>query len=391
MRALTGLRFIAALAVVADHYLLAFVWWNPRTGLPQGAPAQPDGLLGLIHGGGLGVDCFFVLSGFILAYVYVTPTGGLRGTRSGFWVARLARIYPIYLVGLALDAVPFLLRPHHFDSALASVLASPLLIQAWIPVLGTWNAWDPPGWSLSVEAFFYLLFPFLLVRIAGSSRRRLLVLALTSVLAFALVPVLLMPLGLWRVSLWWWVDQIEYYSPLFRLPEFIFGMCLGIIHVRWHRWPSSALGLARHDYAWDLALVCIALALAGALMLPWPAHYSPSVLAMPLFGAAILLLAQQRGAIARLLSTSIFFWLGEISYGIYILHAPLWSWLAWIAHAAFHVAPSDPALLPLYLVLVLATAGLTYHIIERPARAAIRAVWASRAATRLAALATSHR
>lgn len=141
---LTGLRFLAALAVVLDYYWTAFIWWDPATGVPGSTPRFTGWML-ILQGGGHGVDCFFVLSGFILAYTYVAPGGTLRASRASFWVARLARIYPVYLVGLALGGIPLLLfRSHHLASLLAAGGATPLLLKAWVPSLGTWNSWDPP-------------------------------------------------------------------------------------------------------------------------------------------------------------------------------------------------------------------------------------------------------
>jgi peptidoglycan/LPS O-acetylase OafA/YrhL len=99
---------------------------------------------------------------------------------------------------------------------------------------------------------------------------------------------------------------------------------------------------------------------------------------LPFFGALIVLLAQQRGAIASVLSGSICVWLGEISYAVYILHAPLWAWFASIGQHLFgHVTRPAPIVFPIYLALLLAAAGLSYRFVERPSRRAIRAWWAA--------------
>jgi peptidoglycan/LPS O-acetylase OafA/YrhL len=377
--ALTGLRFVAALGVVLYHYQAAFMWWNPVTGVPAARDPQTTVWARLAAGGALGVDCFFILSGFILAYTYVAPGGGLRGSRATFWVARLARIYPVYLVGLALDALPFVWRPHHLAGVLTGALAQPSLLQAWVPSLGGWNTWNPPGWSLSVEAFFYLLFPFLLVGLARRSRRALWAVAGASWGLFAAFPAILPYLvALWhRSELSWGLDQILYYSPIVRLPEFTLGMALGLLYCRSGEWLWPRPIRVTREYAWDLVLLALAAAIVGLLLVPLPGRYPVSALVAPAFAAVIILLAYERGVIARLLSRRACIWLGEVSYGIYILHVPLWAWLAWVAWAGFHLSPAAPVLVPIYLASVLFAAGLSRRFVERPARTAIRARWAS--------------
>src|SRR4051812_44149081 len=126
--------------------------------------------------GSTGVTCFFVLSGFILVYTY----GGEHLRLGHFWQARFARIYPAYLLVLLLTAPFFFTDPanmpfyewskHHL--AAASILAVAML-QAWVPRAAL--TWNPVCWSLSVEAFFYLLFPFILLRSKALTRAQLLV------------------------------------------------------------------------------------------------------------------------------------------------------------------------------------------------------------------------
>src|SRR5438128_7044986 len=82
LKPLTGLRFLAALLVVLYHVDLA-----------SRLPLSP--IVGI---GYVGVSFFFVLSGFILAYTYLDAHGRLNRSRGAFWGARIARVYPVYLV-----------------------------------------------------------------------------------------------------------------------------------------------------------------------------------------------------------------------------------------------------------------------------------------------------
>jgi len=150
LRELTSLRFVAAFAVLVLHYrdLLG--------------PMPPWLLRGVI-GGQYGVTFFFVLSGFILTYRYQGWfAAGVKD--ESFWRFqrfRLARIYPIYLLGLLLDT-PWHLIERANAGALASsgptYWASWLLnlvgLQAWVPAVPFAMFWNTPAWSVAAEFFF---------------------------------------------------------------------------------------------------------------------------------------------------------------------------------------------------------------------------------------------
>ena len=96
--ALTGLRAIAALWVLALHF-------------GEGVSASwPPAVRSVLSTGFIGVDLFFVLSGFILAWTYLREDGTLSVSRSEFWTARAARILPVYYVSLAISLPMFAMR-----------------------------------------------------------------------------------------------------------------------------------------------------------------------------------------------------------------------------------------------------------------------------------------
>ena len=154
LHALTGLRFFAAFSVVIYHFTAPLVEGWPK-------PA-----VNLAAGGCVAVSLFFLLSGFVLSYSYLGREGKLRGSRRSFWVARVARIYPAYLLGFLLAAPTNFLWTVKVNAAKAAAVKLAVggslvlaMLQAWTP----WTAWywNFPAWSISVEAFFYLSFPFL--------------------------------------------------------------------------------------------------------------------------------------------------------------------------------------------------------------------------------------
>ena len=163
LHALTSLRFFASLAIVVHH--CNGVFW----------PAADLGPLDA------GVSFFFVLSGFILAYVYHDPSSG-QFAWGRFYVARLARIWPLHLVCLLL-MIAFVKVPESFESGV--LLANGLMLHAWIPFDRYFFSYNYASWSISTELFFYMLFPFAL-RCTPSMRFALLACSFAVVLALAL-------------------------------------------------------------------------------------------------------------------------------------------------------------------------------------------------------------
>lgn len=149
--ALTSLRFVAAMAVVLFH--------SGGPGLTH-AGVLPTPLVNLLGNGYLGVPFFFVLSGFILTHVYQDRLGTRAQTRR-YGVARMARVYPVYLLALGLTAIWVPLE----DWSLAS-FPQFVMLQSWTPAWpgGAWfENWNIAAWTLSIELVFYLTFPVLLV------------------------------------------------------------------------------------------------------------------------------------------------------------------------------------------------------------------------------------
>jgi peptidoglycan/LPS O-acetylase OafA/YrhL len=110
--------------------------------------------------GRFGVDFFFVLSGFVLTWSY--RPGRSRGR---FYWLRFARVWPLHLVTFLLAIA--LIGGGPWFSALLNVL----LLQSWAPFSEVYGAFNTPSWTLSVEAFFYLLFPFMIRPLARASSR----------------------------------------------------------------------------------------------------------------------------------------------------------------------------------------------------------------------------
>jgi len=312
--AITSIRFFAALHVVIFHLHAIRV------------TAGPEWYQNFASIGYVGVSLFFVLSGFILVYTYANRDTAPRT----FWRARFARIYPAYLFSLLVTA-PFFIYvlffmpmqsggpmdmyvwPKHHP--LAAALLVPALLQSWIP--GAALAWNSVAWSLSVEAFFYLIFPALIVLLLRKRNTTLMWLALACwVLSlFATVGyTLLKPDGVAYVdddSLGLtWLNVVKF-NPLVRLPEFLMGACCGFLFIR---------NSIRKKWATPLTLAgLVGFVAVVAFRSHIPYQVVHTGLLAPAFAAIIYGIAL-RPAWARVLEVKPLVLLGDASYSLYLLH-----------------------------------------------------------------------
>jgi peptidoglycan/LPS O-acetylase OafA/YrhL len=369
LNALTSVRFFAALWVIAYHQSASNGW---LFGTLSAGP------LPIFHGvqtGYVAVGMFFVLSGFILAYTYSKPP--LR-TRS-FLTARFARIYPVYVLGLvlALPAVVFPWRHHHLPptgTAIGSLVLPVFLLQAWHPSYAL--VFNGPGWSLSAETFFYLMFPLLIPMIRGRTRPQLLGALVIAGALSVVVPLVCICLNIqWfgRVPAWQTVgDQtwpnVAQFNPLFRLPDFLFGVIVaGLFRTRPVLSNQPAQG-----WKWYLPGMVGIAAGCGVLceFIPHPLFDS---FLLPFFGMLIYGLACGGGPIERAMSNRWLVRLGEASYAMYILHSPLVWWTYWIDGKGPNLIHSHPMVVfCLYLIVVVACSLLVYRFVEEPARQYLR-------------------
>jgi peptidoglycan/LPS O-acetylase OafA/YrhL len=318
--ALTGARFLAALQVLLFHYGSSLA----------GAGVAPW-IERVRSRGFVAVSFFFALSGFVLAYQYTGAALNGRLESRSFWVNRFARVYPAYLVGLVALVPLALFKPwgtatHAFGDAsvrakAATGIAHLLMVQGWFPRLVA--SWNIPGWSLCVEIFFYALFPLVAVLVVRASSRNLVGLLGVAWVASLLAPLLYLlrspdhltvtsdgSFGLWLLAL--------KFCPLVRLPEFVFGVALGVLFLRSRDRAASGSWMAALGFG--LAGACLAL-----LPLPYPLLHNG--LLLPLFGLAIVGLARGGGLLGKVLAARPLVALGEASYALYILQVPLMYWM----------------------------------------------------------------
>jgi peptidoglycan/LPS O-acetylase OafA/YrhL len=340
LRALTTLRFLAALWVV-----LFAAWPHLDVGFTPIAVTK----------GYLGVEVFFVLSGFILSHVYLEQAGHRRFSYRGFLWARIARVYPLHLitlfamVGLGVAATAAGLS---VDASLTDWRALPAhlsLTHAW--GLAPLAAFNHPSWSISAEWFAYLSVP-LFAFVAWRLRERPWLAVGLAVLAAATLYA-----GFERFAGFSLTEATFRWGALRIVPCFALGCALYLVHRR-----------APIRHAGPVALICGLGLLASASLDLWD---PVTVLCA---GGLILALGALSNEAAGPLASRTGVYLGEISYSIYMVCAPallvatnLAARLAGVDDKRFHI------IVWLAIVAAIPVAAMaTYHLVERPARKALR-------------------
>lgn len=342
-------RFFAALWVVFFHFQ------------SQVSIRWPNLAADLVQNGAYAMSFFFVLSGTVLAYgcsdIASRPAGISR-----FYLARLARLYPIYALGY-LVSLPWIEIDFPGDWARWGFVntASLLGIQAWFPQ--SFVGANRGLWSLSCEFFFYALFPALLplaLRLGRGAALGRAVVYLSLFVGF----IGLADFAFGRE----YTFPLCYISPALRLPEFFLGMVLGAAlrqlpaqtprSVLWLGLPVAAVFLASLNQAHQAGLWIR----ANIIVVP--------ALAWLIYATArheILRPAVTRGICWRLLH-----YLGEASYCLFVVQMPVLLWFAQIkreGHAIArwaHAAPVTAWCAGLAFLLLISV--VLHEIVEKPLR-----------------------
>ena len=344
---LTALRFFVA------TYVLLFHFHAPSLANPVQPNLIRRCIATWIGAGFTGVSAFFLLSGFILAYTHQQVPDVRRFLR-----ARFARVYPLYLFAFLWALEPFLRDAFQFHRwpELWAMSADIFLVQDWFPHLALLI--NAPAWTLSCEAFFYLLFPFCITRFNAFRRRPVPV--ILCLWALELLPAILAnrpPIA--AHPAWANVARNSLQTPPFRLGEFFVGIVLGLHFLdRRSGYPDGLVQAPRSLLPLSLALCLLMLLLNGHV----PHEVMRNGLMIGPYALLIWALACSR---SRLLASPALQLGGEISYGVYLLQMPFSHTLALtLRHLPFGLGHNG-----FWICTIFPMAWLTYTYIEKPCRA----------------------
>jgi peptidoglycan/LPS O-acetylase OafA/YrhL len=310
------------------------------------------------------VDLFFILSGFIISYTRDAGSMRVMSRREvyDFYVARIARIYPLHAFCLcAIVAATLSLSLLHgwrhaqgvanpFDpAAIRSFVEELLLVQAWIPDAPRWNV---PSWSISAELFAYLLFP--LVLLLRHHVQRWVFSILLGLPAAFYTGVLLTGGSL---------DIIAGLAPLRCLSGFSIGIFLCERRSAVTRWSDGMVAFGQ------LAAV------AGSMaVLATPC---PDPVIIPFFALLVIATWEDRGPLRSLLLHRPLLQSGELSYSVYLTHVGLIAivfpiWFALNARVSLNPDLARSLYIAVCLVLVIIVSRWTHAHVEEKGRRVVR-------------------
>jgi peptidoglycan/LPS O-acetylase OafA/YrhL len=341
-----GLRAIAVLSVIGFHAFPSYV-----------------------PGGFVGVDIFFVISGYLISGIIFRAVQQGRFTYTDFYARRIRRIFPALLVVLSSTLVAgwFLLLPDTYkalgkQTMAGAGFASNLLLWHEGGFLGYFDVSSQVNpllhlWSLGVEEQFYLTWPLIIAFLYKRSYRLHWTIGLLLVLSFGL------NLALVRDR-----PIADFYSPLSRFWELLAGSALAYHTASRPDTPIAGHSHRRNVVAWcGFGLFTIALVLARQKM-----GFPGWVALIPTVGAVCLIAAPGAWFNRHVLSNRVVVFIGLISYPLYLWH---WVVLAIVRARLFSDGAEAPRMQRVAAVaLAFALAWLTYELVEKPIRARTRSV-----------------
>ncbi|AZA91981.1 O-acetyltransferase OatA [Chryseobacterium nakagawai] len=328
---ITFTRFLAAMAIVISHFNKDLFLY------------KIDYISNIFLKANVGVSYFFILSGFIMIVAYHK-----KDTIEYFeyYKNRFARIYPLYVLGLLLYLVT-----RYSDFSIYKGFLYLFGLQSWIP--GEAMILNFPGWSISVEFLFYLLFPLLYNYFYSKGNKSIWV---VTIIIWIITQVFC---SLYSASSYYEgphtkSHELLYYFPLMHINEFLVGNLAGLYFVR---------NSSQKNY--DIPIIVIFGLILLSLMFT-SFFYHNGLMAL-LFIPLIILISRNNGALSRLFSLKPLEYLGEASYAIYITHIPvlyiLRELLKWRKYNF-----SIDIVFGIYIVFLIIICALFYEFIEKPLR-----------------------
>lgn len=314
--------------------------------------------------GAAGVQFFFILSGFILAYNYSSKLTEInRDSLMKFYRARFAKIYPVHVLTF-LIAAPFVIMTFNPEGLYLIKLAfmsiiNLLLVQSFVPNEGTYFNFNGVSWTLSVEAVFYLTFPFLLwmfskLKVAKHTVFTISVIGVVCVILFLLN----MSLDENNEFLKW----LLHIFPVARLFEFSTGIILGLFFVK----RNSGRGTSKYNIVTSLEFLSVGAFFAALwFSVGLDVGIVRGVFFVPVWCLLIYVFAHQGGVLSKLLSNKLLVYLGEISFSFYMIHQLIiryYDFLGLDPSYKFYIC----------LVLSLAISAIMFNYYEEPLRKRLR-------------------
>lgn len=338
---LTFTRFVAAISIVIYHYGLGSYLFNNEY------------FSFIFKQANVGVSYFYTLSGFVMIIAY-------SGKKTKFYTYiknRLARIYPVYILALFL-----VLASHSFKNVnIYDLTLNIFMVQSWVP--GKALTINIPGWSLSVELFFYITFPFLLSYFYSKKSFKNIAIW---VVGFWIISQLVFHLITWnKIAIFNYNFSDMKYHPLMHFNQFLIGNLAGLYFLRKKK-------IKQKKYYFHI--ISILLLLLLVLKFPIGLNFHNGLLVI-IFIPLILLISLSKNILIKIITKKPFVFLGEISFGIYILQRPIWNFFSDYRLEKYlnldkELDFTKSFLLRLILLIILSS--ISYLFFEKPLRNIIK-------------------
>lgn len=340
---LTFTRFLAAISVVILHFGLS-TW-----------PVSEPWLSSVFGKADTAVSYFFVLSGFIL--VISSVRNNVLPEKVDpvlFWKKRAIRILPVYLFSVFI----YFLLEFHYDpegslwGQVQPYAYSVFLLQSWKHKL----AMDVnfPAWSLSVEALFYIAFPWIYRLLYRFKDKVLIIVSVIVWITGTVVYGLLMEKG--------FPDSFIKFFPPMHLGTFVIGVCSGIVFVR----NYAILRKPFKTGVFAVTIVVLCALLLAARYWDWLFDLRHNGLLSPFFVMVFYSLALLEGPLVRLFASKPFVVLGEISYSVYLFQFPVM--LICLRYIPWLAGKEQKAIFWWYVPILLVVSAAVYYLLEKPAK-----------------------
>ena len=351
IKPLTSFRFIFALMVFFHH--LTYI----------GQQSQTLAWLKekVFYEGYLGVSFFFILSGFIIAYNYENRLKKQEITRKEFFIARFARIYPMHFITL-IAAIPLTiltLKDIGAPEFVKNLILQTTLTQSFASEYNTYFSFNWPSWSISNEMFFYVLFPFVFLRLLKNVK----IIYITSIILVVATFVLMHIIDESQHH------RLFYVNPVFRIVDFLIGVSIYGL-----RKSNFFNNFKTSVYHWLEALSILLFALFFLFHKDVSQVYRFSFYYWLPMAIIIFVFSYQKGFISRWLSNKTIILLGEASYSFYLIHHLVIRYFLMINYKIELVNNEWISILLLLSVSIIISI-ISYKIIEKPFNRKIRGLY----------------
>ena len=331
---LTSLRFIFAMMVFLAHCYVIDSFFD----------------IHFFKEGFVGVSFFFVLSGFIIAYNYQKKLGERKINKRTFWVARIARVYPLHWLTLFIAAAlgGYVVASGAMDWG-KHFFAALTLTNAYVPEADYFFSFNSPSWSLCCEQLFYICFPFF-VPLTKNYKKLLCVFLICGILA--LVGMYFTPEE--SIKGFWYVN------PITRLPDFLAGMLLFQLYEYLKTKDITSFQGSIMEF---LSIAVFLGFYLYAAEIPKVYRYSCYYWLPVAF--VLMSFSLQKGIVSRLLSNRYLVIGGEISYSFYLIHLlVLLPYAEWQKGSDYQI--SWYISVPVLFCIIVSLSLLSYYYFEKP-------------------------